>query len=273
MPIEYRIFAAGHCSHAEYVTIQGGSRKPVSFPALCFLLQHPEKGPILFDTGFSHAFTQLCARFPEKFYNLLIPVSIAPEDDIAVQIERAGFGRGDIRTIILSHFHIDHMGGLADFPQAEIYCSREGYESIKDINKITAMLRGYLPALLPSDFERRARYFEDTEHVALPQLSPFHGGYDIFGDGSIFAVSLPGHAQGQYGLFFEDAHGTPTLLAADACWSSAAYRDFKMPHTMTRLVHHDWTAYKDTLSRLHALYKNAPDMRIIPSHCREVEHE
>lgn len=84
----------------------------------------------------------------------------------------------------------------------------------------------------------------------LNKISPFEQGYDLFSDGSVFAIALPGHAKGQYGVVFQDQNNETVFLCADACWSSRAYKEYKLPHFITRLIHHDWRSYKSTDERL-----------------------
>lgn len=274
MKIAYDIYSAGRCRQSERFVIRDGGKDRVSFPALCYVLHHPQKGPILFDTGFSYKFTQNCRRFPDLFYNLLIPVEMTAVDDLAVQIKKhAGLEARDIRTIILSHFHIDHMASLCDFPNAQIICSRTAYNSVRNLGNLRGILHAFLPRLLPPDFVGRARFVEDTPRQALSDaMAPFRQGFDILGDGSIMAIPLPGHAAGQFGTIFDAIDGKKTFLVADACWSSRSYRENIMPHPLTRLIQHDWSAYRETLYRLHRLHLNQPDMAIIPSHCREVPY-
>ena len=81
-------------------------------------------------------------------------------------------------------------------------------------------------------------------------------------------VSLPGHAAGHFGLLFRDAQG-PVFLVADASWSSQSIRDNTPPPMLVTAWLGDTDAYRATLSTLHALQRRAPEVRIVPAHCRE----
>ncbi|GAA4670837.1 putative metallo-hydrolase [Phytohabitans rumicis] len=54
-----------------------------------------------------------------------------PEETAARQIERLGFRREDVRHIVITHFDLDHIGGIADFPDAQIHVtSAEAFGAI-----------------------------------------------------------------------------------------------------------------------------------------------
>lgn len=271
MRIRYEIFEAGHCCHPERTALSGGTYSAVAFPALCFLLYHPDKGAILFDTGFSSRFSGMCRKWPGRLYNLLLPVEIGEKEDLAVQLrDKAGINPADVRTIIVSHFHNDHIAGLMDFPAARILCGKAAYDAARSLGPFSGVLHGLSPALLPQDMASRVSFIEDTKPVDTSHaLSAFAQGYDLFGDASIVAIPLPGHAPGHYGLFFTDTDGRQVFLVADACWSSATYRELRMPHPVTRLVHQDWKAYTGTIHKLHQISQDNKNTLIIPSHCRE----
>ena len=46
------------------------------------------------------------------------------------QIQRLGYQSSDIRHIIMTHLHIDHAGGLSDFPHAKVHIYEPEYEHI-----------------------------------------------------------------------------------------------------------------------------------------------
>jgi glyoxylase-like metal-dependent hydrolase (beta-lactamase superfamily II) len=49
-----------------------------------------------------------------------------PEETAVRQVARLGFKPADVKHIFLTHMHLDHAGGLPDFPQATVHlCDRE----------------------------------------------------------------------------------------------------------------------------------------------------
>jgi glyoxylase-like metal-dependent hydrolase (beta-lactamase superfamily II) len=229
-------------------------RRKIRFHALAFLLSHPVAGPVLVDTGYSSRFFEETKHFPNRLYRAITRVTLTEPGGIAARLRRIGVAPEEIRHVVITHFHADHIGGLLDFPNAVIHCSRTAWESVENIRGLSAVRHAFLPGLLPSDMADRLRFVGE--------------GTDLFGDGAATILDLPGHAAGQIGLRFRDTTGTLVLLAADACWHSAAYRENRMPHPITRLLH-DWTAYRATLRRLHDLHRGEADLRIVPTHCPE----
>ena len=49
------------------------------------------------------------------------PESSTPRRPLPDQVEALGFHRDDVRHIITTHFDVDHIGGIADFPDAQIH--------------------------------------------------------------------------------------------------------------------------------------------------------
>ncbi len=294
--IKLTLMVAGYCTLPEFMTLKGGQRQSVPFPATFALLEHPTQGPILFDSGYTARFFTETQDFPYKLYAKITPVYMAEAQTARDQLKAKGIAAEDIRQLIISHFHADHIAGVADFPKANYIYFDTAYNALRHKKGFAALRAGFLAGLLPSDFEQRSLpiketlpaakhntlHFEkenahdihSTKYVALPpQYTPFKQGVDLLGDQSLIAVSLPGHAFGQMGLFLQAEGLGPTFLAADACWHSKAYRELIWPHPVTNLILADPKAYRETLTKLHQLHKNNPNLLIIPSHCREVLQE
>lgn len=270
--VSVNLMTAGYCTHREWLTIQGGSGASVRFPAMFAYIEHPRLGPVLFDTGYSTRFFQATSAFPARLYRWTTPVYIGEEESAANQLRNLGVMPEDVRTIILSHFHADHIGGVCDFANAEFYYLREAYRPLQDMSPFQATKAGFLPGLLPDRFGDRSRLIEETcSKISLDEgYAPFTEGYDLFGDGSIIGINLSGHALGQLGLLLRSA-GHEYFLCADAAWSTAAYASHRRPKSIVKLIKADWQQYKDNLHRLHILHRRRPDLRIIPTHCREAE--
>lgn len=262
--ISYQLFEAGFCRHCEKMTLKKGRLKQGEYPAFCALIKHPQQGYILFDTGYSDRFFGLTRKFPFSLYRYLTPVTI--QKSLKEQLLEYQIQPAEINYIVISHFHADHIGSLKDFPNARFFCHQEGLADIKNKKGIRALVQGFLPGLLPDNFYERLISLGTNETPLSPHLAPFSTGYDLFGDGLIFAIPLPGHAQGQIGLYFKATK--ETFLIADSCWHQETFQQLRYPHVLTYLIHHDKEAYQHTIQKLHALYQHNPEMDIIPSHCQ-----
>ena len=98
-------------------------------------------------------------------------------------------------------------------------------------------------------------------------MRPFTQGYDLIGDKSLVAVSLPGHSEGMIGLLVKDAGGRPVFMVADACWSLDACKEERLPAALARLATHNTADYKKTFMGLSQLANREPSISILPSHC------
>lgn len=266
-------FRVGFCRHPQAMTIRGGAWAPIVFPALAFLIEHPVEGLILFDTGYDAAFWRATEPFPERLYRWATPLTLSEDEDLVAQLGARGTRPSDIRHLVLSHFHADHMAGTRRFPDATIHAARAGYEAMHRGGRLASVRRGMLRALAPPDFAARVRWFEDAPRVPLPtELAPFADGADLLGDGSLLAVPLPGHCPGHWGaVLYEDAG--LRFLVADAAWSSAAIRTDTPPPWLTATLLGDARAGRATLHDLHRLRVRNPDIRLTPSHCAECAAE
>lgn len=238
------------------------------FPALAFLLVHPSHGAMLFDTGYSAHFFDATRNMPERLYRAVAPPHLRAQESLRCQLDRDGIDASRIGTVMLSHLHGDHIGGLRDFPHSVPLCSRHGWNDLNKRSRLAALSRGLLPALLPDDFGQRARWIEDLPSVPLVGgFKAFATGYDLWDDGSMLAIPLPGHAAGHYGLLFHATSGERVFLVADAVWSSNALLDGVPPPSIVTSWLGDTASYVTTLGHLRKLRRDAPDLRIVPSHC------
>ncbi|WP_418178885.1 MBL fold metallo-hydrolase [Aliarcobacter lanthieri] len=248
------VFEIGYCVHPEFMVLKGGSFKTIKFPAMVALIEH-KKGNLLFDTGYSKHFFEATKEFPEKLYALTTPVYLDKP-----LVERTS---KKIDYIFISHFHADHIGGIKDFPDALVFCSKEAYSLAKDkkLSRFMKTKQGILPSLLGENFEKRVTFIEDLKEVDLLNiLKPFEKGYLLFDD--IYIIKLDGHAKGQYGMFFDNY-----FFISDAVWDMRTITQNRRPNILTSLIMEDWKVYNKTIDKLQELHKNSPYIKIIPTHC------
>jgi len=263
--LECHLFGTGHCLASENYLIRGGRRVRVECHSLVALLRHPTHGWFLWDAGYAPRMLEETRRAPYVLYRVVTPLRLRPELAAVEQIGRWGLTASDIERVIISHFHADHIAGLRDFPRAQFITSASAYQSVAGRHGFSALRRGMIPRLLPEDFATRAELLPDFVGPALPGLGPTH---DLFGDGSLLFVALPGHARGQMGMLAHTTQGK-ALFAADACWLARSIREHRTPHPITNLLVDDPRAVHTTIDHLAAFAQAHPDITIIPSHCPE----
>jgi len=257
---------AGHCLAHENDTIQGGRKLKIKFNALWGLIQHPEKGWVLVDTGYTERFYDATKRFPNKFYALTTKVFITPEEEVKSQLLQHGILPTDIKHLIITHFHGDHISGLKDFPNATIYTSRRGLTHTLKLPKFIAFSKAVLKDFLPNDLEKRAVFIEET--CSKVEDEHFGHKFDLFGDSSIYIYDLPGHAAGQLGVMV-DAVNKKYFFISDACWMKKSYEEYILPNPMVQIFFDSWKVYKQTLKRLHDFHHANPEVVLLPTHCSE----
>lgn len=250
------ILQAGHCTSFACLARRHDPWSPVRFPATFGLIVPQGGGPVLFDTGYSRHVLPAMRRFPFWLYRHLLPV--APGVDAVDQLRQRGIAPEDVETVIVSHFHPDHIGGLRDFPKARFVCSRRAWDDVRGRRGFAALRRGFLVDLVPEDFAARAIFAEDLDY----RLS--------IGADWVDLMPLEGHVPGMIGLRLCDDAGRPVLFAADAAWRRSVLEDGVGPHALAMAVHHDRVAYAETVATLARLRREMPGLRIILSHDPEV---
>jgi len=179
-----------------------------TLPVNVVLVDHPD-GLCLFDAGpGERAMTP--GGLPWHPWLRLSRFEPTPEDEVATALARRGATRADVRWLVLSHLHVDHVGGVAAYANAEVVVSRGEWERAQGLR---GRLRGFVPSLWPSG---RAPCIVEP---AAPGLGPFPAAYDLAGDRTLVVVPTPGHTPGHVSLLV-DLDGAKTLCGGDLASSA-----------------------------------------------------
>ncbi|HYL44806.1 MAG TPA: hypothetical protein VEU97_15595, partial [Ktedonobacteraceae bacterium] len=100
-----------------------------------------------------------------------------------------------------------------------------------------------------------------------PSYEGFRSSHDLFGDGSIMLVPLPGHTPGQVGMFINRSNGPRLFLLGDAAWINENYlRPATMHPFIWSAVTADDATARQTLIDLHQFARQHPDIPMIGMH-------
>ncbi len=263
------LLSAGHCLSKEHHVFRDGQRRMMRFPATFVLLEHPTHGNMLLDTGYGFSFFRETSRWPYKLYRRITPTFLAKEELAVNQLKALGVKAEEIRFVLISHFHADHLGGLGDFPNATFVASEEALAWIRGLKGLNALAKGFLPGMMPAEFGGRAISIEEIGTDKLHPCPGFERGWDLWNDGSMLLLPLPGHAPGQMGLRVVDETGQAWFFVVDAAWHKRTIEERVLPGTAARFIIHDWKAYAESIDRIRTAASAEPTLRIVPCHCEE----
>jgi len=159
---------------------------------------------------------------------------------------------------IVTHAHWDHTGGLVDLRSPRVMLGPGEAEFVR------AFPKGKPPTVMP-DHLHDARL--ETFAWDGGPIENFERSHDLFGDGSVVFVPLPGHTPGSIGVLLDSVKGQRVLFVGDAVWSM---RGVELPShksaPLSDLADHDTASLSDTLWKLHHLHAHDPALLIVPTH-------
>ena len=169
------------------------------------LLHHPQHGDYLVDTGVSK---KLLDDPGKEGLNWLI-TKVMPIKTMQLRKGTADILRSMNRKlsgVFFTHLHLDHISGMPDIPKdVPLYIGATESTASYMLN---VFVQGSNNQLLENKQPLQEWNFQPD-----PQ-NKFEGIVDIFADGSVFAISVPGHTPGSVAYLIRTTHG-PVLLTGD----------------------------------------------------------
>ena len=244
-----KFYDCGFCTNQLSHMYKGVKSQKVEFHARVLLIKHRRQGYILVDTGYS---TRVYENgFLSKLYSTFNPTNVTPDQSIVRQLEKEGIGSDEIKTIVLTHLHPDHIGGVYDFPKSQIVMS-VGSEELISRAKLKDLI-------FKNQISERVK--PQIKTIELSDVSPLEAfeGKDLYGDGSLWLLDLAGHAHGQLGVYLPEVN---LFYVADAIWGRD-FLDYEM-RLIPRQVQFDYDQYIHTINKIKGL--SGTGIQVISTH-------
>jgi N-acyl homoserine lactone hydrolase len=216
-------------------------------PVYAWAIENPE-GVIVVDTGAAAHLKSLPRWHP--YFRFAVRFDIEPEQEVGPQLRGLGIGARDVKTVVLTHLHIDHDGGLAHFPHSRILASAG---EIARTSGIAGAMLGYLPKRWPKWFAPEPLAWQPTA------CGPFASSAPISAAGDVIAVPTPGHTPNHLSVVVRDGDHE-IMLAGDA-----SYLESTMLSGTVDGVSPDETVAAATLARIREFCSQRPVV-YLPAH-------
>ncbi len=232
-----------------------------AIPIHAFLIDTPE-GKILFDAG-CHPEAMTGAWPKEMCTN---PYVFSPEATIPNRLKEIGVELEDVKTLVVSHLHLDHAGCIHLFPNAKVYVQENELIETIDCYEKNNLDIFHLECDIKNWIETQTKWVTINAEKEVKLC-----------DGVYILDLKKGHSFGMLGLYVELESGN-LLLVSDAAYSAVHYgppaelsgvvydeegyfaaieyiRNFAEKHNAKVLFGHDMAQFKSLIKSSEGYYQ------------------
>ncbi|KAH7118339.1 beta-lactamase-like protein [Dactylonectria macrodidyma] len=204
------------CDARAFVQPPIAGHEKLNFKTMCFLLEHTAASGsehVLFDCGSRKDFWNGSPQTKRMIGGHVPAVQI--DKGVDEILTSAGLHLEDLKAIVWSHWHWDHIGDGSKFPSAT------------DI----VVGPGFTAEFVPGWPERLESFVLASDlaghRVHEPEFDMTVAGFpahDYFGNGSFYLLEVPGHALGHICGFARTTPDTFVFMGGDCCHYAGAFR-------------------------------------------------
>lgn len=235
--------------------VRGQGGPPDAIPILAYVVEH-DGGHTVIDTGAASSVAERLRRSPLK--RRINQMHVEPNEELGPRMRALGLRPEDVRRVILTHLHVDHAGGIAHLPNADVLVHRPEWEG-----------RGGKLAYEWAVQQEEGAWPEAVEpslyDLSAEPYGPFERSLPLTDRGDVTILPFPGHTAGHVAVAVRTDDLT-LLFTGDhvmrQSWYTAdASRGMEPVNFIAKLT-------DDTNRRLRSFVETTPTM-ILPSHDAE----
>ncbi|WP_078429400.1 N-acyl homoserine lactonase family protein [Alkalihalobacterium alkalinitrilicum] len=218
MPTGLRVTAVdcGPLNIDKGILMTGASGK-IDVASSVYIIEHPRKGLILFDTGINYnvADPEAAERYWGPGLRDAFGCNMTRDDAIDRQLVKLGYKTEDVKYVILSHLHLDHAGGMCHFPNATFVVQKNELRH----------------AWWPDPWTSLVYCLNDYKDTRGYNFLQINGDIDLFQDGLIQLITTPGHTPGHQSMIMRLENRGFVCLGADTAHHKDSYQhNVPMPY-------------------------------------------
>ncbi len=225
---------------------RGLSDEEIFAPVFAHLIHHDVFGDYLIDTGLDRSFERTTSGDARGLFAFKMYALQGPGEDI---VSRLAAEHVSLQGVFFTHLHPDHVSGATSLPRNIRYIAGTGEDPV------SAGFFFFQDAL--SGVSRLER-IDFAGAAAIPPLGP---SVDVFGDGSIWAISTPGHSKGHISYLVVTKSG-PVLLSGDASHTRWGFEHGVPPGKSSE----DAEGARRSLAQLELFAHEFPEVRVVFGH-------
>ncbi len=241
----------------EKLVVQGGGDEFLDLPVYVYVFEHPTEGVVLIDAGFPRRTAVDPHDYPGRTSTQALRLTMEPGGAAADRLPEIGVSADEVRHVVMTHMHSDHIGGIEDFPRAALWVSRPEWEAADEA--------GPLGKPDTSPFEKHD-VVKLVEFPTSDLYGPFAGHLDLFGDGSMILLPTPGHTAGHLSVLVNLPSGS-FLFTGDCAWTDVHWTGPAVKSGLVRkLIEHDWERNWESQWRVKAFAEAYPEVMVVAGH-------
>lgn len=232
-------------------------------PVSSYLIEHP-KGRVLFDCGWHRDMSpngeyDKKAQIQSLGSKLLYIVNqgvLEKGQAVDEQLLKLNIKPEDIDYVLISHLDCDHVNGL---------------KLLKDAKHILVSndeLTGSRKKSRKNKIRYQSKWWEGCNLEGFDwndKEGPFAKAFDLFGDGSVKMIAIPGHSEGLCALKIKNDEGKYVLLFSDGGYATKSWKDM-----ITSGVCEDKVAQRKSLEWIREQSMNQDCMESLANHDADV---